>query len=46
MSEQLMRVTAISLRRRPDRWSACEAHMRAILPEDLLDRFDILEGTE
>ena len=36
------RVTAISLRRRPDRWRACEEHLRGLLG----DGFDMFEGTD
>ena len=39
-----MRVTAISLRRRPDRWAACEAHMGGALPAGIA--FDVFEGTD
>ena len=37
-----IRVTAISLRRRPDRWRACEDHLRGLLG----DGFDMFEGTD
>jgi hypothetical protein len=41
-----MRITAISLKRRPDRWTACEAHLRAVLPEALHECLDMFEGTD
>lgn len=41
-----VRITAISLRRRPDRWAACEKHMRSVLPANLQSHFDVLEGTD
>ena len=39
-----MRVSAISLRRRPDRWSACEAHLRSVLPTGVA--VEMFEGTD
>ena len=41
-----MRITAICLRRRPDRWAACEEHLCSVLPEDLLPCLDIFSGTD
>ncbi len=41
-----MRITAISLRRRPDRWSACEEHLRAVLPPALHSSLDLFAGTD
>ena len=35
-----MRITAISLRRRPDRWSACEEHLRQGIGLRELERLD------
>jgi len=40
----MQRVTAISLRRRPDRWAACEEHLLSVLPPDL--PFDMFPGTD
>ena len=39
-----LRVSAISLPRRADRWAACESHLRAVLPPDL--PFDMFAGTD
>ena len=45
-SEHGVRITAICLRRRPDRWAACEEHLRSVVPERLLPSFDMFAGTD
>ena len=45
-SEHGVRITAICLRRRPDRWAACEEHLLSVVPERLLARFDMFAGTD
>ena len=45
-TEHGMRITAICLRRRPDRWAACEEHLLSVVPERLLPRFDMFAGTD
>ena len=45
-SEHGVRITAICLRRRPDRWAACEEHLLCVCPEHLLPCFDMFAGTD
>ena len=44
MKARRVRCTAISLARRPDRWSACEAHLRSVLPDEM--ELDMFEGCD
>jgi hypothetical protein len=46
MQQNGTRVTAISLRRRPDRWAACDAHLSEVLAPPLSDALDLFEGTD
>lgn len=45
-SPRPMRITAISLARRPDRWSAIEAHLQQVVPPELVHCIDIFAGTD
>lgn len=41
-----LHVSAISLRRRADRWAACEAHLTSVLPPAVRGRLKMVEGTD
>ena len=46
MKSPTMRITAISLARRPDRWSAIEAHLQQVVPTELVHCIDVFAGTD